>query len=215
VLSLLSGPALALPTTFEFVSGQAHVTASVVGQSTLLVDTVVALDGTFVDFETAPVGVADFELSIAPTGPIAMNGSYGGFDTFVIESALLVPGAGFSSSGVAVGGTEYSIVLGPLDVNAVYGASHSSGSPGPVSGVSISFTNPSLSATVSSDTMTFEMIGVTLGIIPGALVGEAADLIVKGDITFVGAPSAPIPEAGTGALLATGLVALAAARRRS
>jgi hypothetical protein len=144
-----------------------------------------------------------------------MNGSYGGFDAFVIESALLTPGAGFSSSGVAVGGTEYSIVLGPLDVNAVYGASHSSGSPGPVSGVSISFTNPSLSATVNSDTMTFEMIGVTLGIIPGALVGEAADLIVKGDITFVGAPSAPIPEAGTGALLATGLVALAAARRRS
>jgi hypothetical protein len=63
--------------------------------------------------------------------------------------------------------------------------------------VPLSFSNPSLNATVDTNLITFELLGVTLGFIPGYLVGETEDLIVKGDITFVGA----VPEPGTGSLL--------------
>jgi hypothetical protein len=203
--------AIAVSQTFSFVSGQAHITANIVGQTTFLVDEVVALDGTFVDFETAPVGVPDLQLSLAPTGPIAMSGTYGGYDTFVIESAFLVPSAGFSSAGILVSGSEYSVTMGPIDVNAVYSASDSTLVNPPASNVPISFTNPSLTATVDADLITFEMIGVTLGVIPGALLGEASDLIVKGDIIFVGA----VPEPTTGALLGLGLFGLALSRSHS
>jgi len=208
---LLAAPAVALPQTFNFVAGQAHITANVVGETTFLVDTVVDLDGTFVIFDDAPVGVPDLEISIAPTGPIMMSATYGGYDTFVIESAFLTPGAGFSSSGVLVAGSEYSVLMGPLDVDAVYSASDSTLVNPPASNVHISFTNPSLSATVDTDLIVFELMGVTLGIIPGFLVGETSDLIVKGDITFVGM----VPEPTTGALLGLGILALAWSSRRA
>lgn len=210
-LLLLPTPALALPQTYSFVSGTARVTAQVIGQPDFLVDTLVALDGTFIDFDEALVSVTDFEISIAPTAPIAMSGSYGGFDTFSIDAATLSPGTGYSSSGVSVGGSQYSVAMGPLDVNAIYSASDSTLTNPPVSGVPITFTNPSLTATVDTDLIVFELVGVTLGVLPGYLVGEASDLIVKGDIVFIGA----VPEPTTGALLGLGLLGLAAPRFRS
>ncbi len=205
---LVAAPSAAVPQIYQFVSGQAHITANVVGQTTLLVDTVVALDGTFFQFDPSPVGVPSFEISIAPTGPIPMSASYGGYDTFVIESALLVPGTGYGSTGIALGGGAYSVSMGPLDVNAVYSATDSTNTNPPANNVPISFTNPTLNASVDTDLILFELIGVTLGIIPGALVGEAQDLIVKGDITFVG----QVPEPATGALLSLGLLGLALRR---
>jgi hypothetical protein len=214
-VSLWTAPAVALPQTFDFVSGSAHITANVVGQTSLLVDTVAALNGTFFQFDPSPVSVPDFKISLAPTGPIAMNGRYGGYDMFTINSALLVPGTGFSSSGVAVGGSKYSVSMGPLNVNAVYSATDSTGFTPPASNVTLPpFTNPSLNATVDANLITLELFGVTLGIFPGAFVGEASNLIVKGDITFVGKlNTATVPEPTTASLLGLGLLGLALRRR--
>lgn len=206
-----AGPAVALPQTFNFLSGEVHITANIVGDPTFLVDVVQPLDGFFVQFDDAPIGVPNFSISIFPTDPILMSASYGGFDTISIDSAILTPGTGYSSSGVFVGGAEYSVTMGPIDVDAIYSASDSTMVNPPVSGVPLSFTNPSLSATVDTDLILFEMMGVTLGLLPGALVGEPYDLIVKGDITFVGV----IPEPATGAMLGLGLLTLALARSRS
>jgi hypothetical protein len=206
--SLSAAPAVALPQTYTFVSGSAHVTALVIGQSSFLVDTVVDLNGTFFDFDTAPVGVPNFQISLTPTGPIPMTGTYGGYDMFTINSAVLVPDAGHSSTGVPAGGSEYSVSMGPLVVNAVYSATDSTNTNPPANNVPLSFSNPSLNATVDTNLITFELFGVTLGYIPGALVGETADLIVKGDITFVGA----VPEPTTGSLLGFGLLGLAVQR---
>ena len=198
----------AVPTTFTFVSGQAVITAS--AGATLIVSDVVDLDGTFVDFETSPVGITDFVFSIGTSAPIAMLTPYGGYDTFVIESALLTPGTSFSSSGLFVGGSEYSVSMGPIDVDAVYSASDSTLTNPPASNIPISFTNPTLNATVDANLVTFEMVGITLGVIP-PLPGETSPLVVKGDITFVGI----IPEPTTGLLVGMGLFGLALGRKRS
>lgn len=210
VIAVASAGSARATQIFNFVSGQAHVTANVVGSSTFLVDEVLPLDGTFVDFNPSPVAVPDFQISIAPSGSIMMSGSYGGYDTISIDSVLLTPGTGYSSSGSDLGSGQYSVTMGPVDVNAVYSASDSTLTNPPVSGVPISFTNASLNSTVNTNLVTFEMMGVTLGIIPGSLVGETNDLIVKGDITFVGV----VPEPSTGALLGLGLLGLAGSRRK-
>lgn len=207
----IASAANAIPQTFSFVSGQVHITANVVGQAGFLLDTVQPLDGSFIDFESAPVGVTDFEISIAPTGSLMLSSSYGGYDTIVIESSILTPGVGYTSSGSFLGGGQYSVLMGPVDVDAVYSASDSGMVTPPVANVPLSFTNPSLTATVNADLVTFEMNGVTLGIIPGALVGETSDLIVKGDITFVGI----VPEPGTGLLMGLGLSGIGLLRRRA
>jgi hypothetical protein len=185
-----------------------HITAS--AGVTPIVDEIVALDGTFVDFETAPVGVPNFEISIAPSGSIAMLTPYGGYDTFSILSAVLTPGTGYTTSGSLLGGSEYDVLMGPIDVDAVYSATDSGAITPPSGPVPISFTNPSLTATVDTDLITFEMMGITLGIIP-ALPGETSPLIVKGDITFTGI----VPEPTTGLLFGTGLIALGLRRARS
>jgi hypothetical protein len=193
-------------TSFTFVSGEVHITAS--AGITPIVDEIVALDGTFVDFETAPVGVPDFEISLAPSGAISMLTPYGGYDTFEILSAVLTPGAGYTSSGVFAGGTEYSVTMGPIDVDAVYSATDSGLVTPPSGPVPISFTNPSLTASIDAGLITFEMMGITLGVI-GPFGGETSPLIVKGDITFVGV----VPEPSTGLLVGTGLFGLAAQRK--
>jgi len=205
---IFAATANATPTSFTFVSGTARITAS--AGVTPVVDEVVALDGTFVDFEISPVGVTDFEISIGTTAPITMINAYGGFDTLVIESALLTPGTGYSSSGTLVGGTEYSVTMGPIDVDAVYSASDSTLTNPPASNIPISLTNSSLNVTIDTDTVILEMTGITLGVIP-ALPGETSPLIVKGDITFVGI----VPEPTTGLLVGAGLFGLALGRRRA
>jgi hypothetical protein len=123
----------------------------------------------------------------------------------------LTPDVGYSSAGMFLGAGQYSVQMGPVYVDSVYSAEDSNNVNPPVYDVPLPFTNPSLNASVDTDLVIFEMIGVTLGVIPGALVGESADLIVKGDITFVGI----VPEPGTGLLMALGLSGIAVLRRRS
>jgi len=107
-----------------------------------------------------------------------------------------------------IGGTEYDVTMGPIVVDAVYSATDSTLTNLPSGPVPISWSNPSLTATVDAGLVTLEMKGITLGIIP-ALAGETSPLVVKGDITFIGV----IPEPTTGLLVGAGLFGLALRRK--
>jgi hypothetical protein len=65
--------------------------------------------------------------------------------------------------------------------------------------------------------LTFELLGITLTRIAGAGLGEADDLIVKADVTWIGTvvQTPPVPEPGTATLLGFGLAGMALRRKRT
>jgi len=210
---LAASPAFASPMTFNFASGSAHVTAT--DGATVVVDTVVALDGLFVTFDPTTPELVDFSITVPQSAPISMLAPYGGNDTFVIESASINPGATYSNIFVnQIGPTNYSFLVGPVDVDGAYSAWNSGGPPPlPVSNVPVPFVGSSfLNGTIDTNLMTFELMGITLATLPGAAFGEANPLVVKADITWT---AQPIPEPATFSGLATfGIVSAYFTRRR-
>jgi hypothetical protein len=210
----LASPAIAASINYSFTSGSATVTANRTSdQSVVVAPTVVPLDGVFVEFDAAGLMLVDFAITAPMTGSISMVQAWGGFDTFVIESASITPGGGYSSLFVSmIGPTTYSFLAGPVDVNGVYSAFNSGGPPPlPVSNVPVPFVGSSfLNGTIDTDTMVLELLGITLASIPGAAFGETDDLDVKADITWSGA----VPEPGTAMMLGMGLMLLSAQRRK-
>jgi hypothetical protein len=213
---LYAGSATAAPITYFFSSGSAKITAT--AGTTTIVDTTIALNGSFVTFDTDIPAVTDFEFTAGQSSPITMVNSYGGFDTFVIESAIISTGVGFSNPSATYSNGILDFVAGPVDVEGVYSASHTSGTPPPVSNLSAPFVGTSfLNGTVDTDLLTFELLGITLTRIAGAGLGEADDLIVKADVTWIGTvvQTPPVPEPGTATLLGFGLAGMALRRKRT
>jgi hypothetical protein len=215
VLCCFGTSASATPLTFYFSGGSAHVTAT--AGATLIVDETIDLDGAFVTFDPAVPEVVDFSITAGQSDPISMLTPYGGFDTFVIESANISPGTGYSNFVVSpTGPSTWSVLIGPVDVAGVYSASSSGGAPpAPVMNLPVPFSGAALSfmnGTIDTDLMTFELLGITLAEIPGSDLEfpEGDDLIVKADVTWFGA----VPEPSTALLLATGLLGMSAMRKR-
>ena len=200
VLSLLvANPALAAPITMFFSSGSADVTATRTSDNSLVVDIQdLALGGLYVTFDADAPSLMDFSITVPMSGAISTLQPWGGFDTFVIESASITPGAAYTSTFVTqTSPTMFSFLVGPVDVVGVYSAYNSAG--GPASGVSnvpVPFQGGSfLNGTIDTDNMTLELLGITLTQLPGFFFGESDNLIVKADITWTGVapePSAPV-----------------------
>ena len=211
LLGLAAAPAAAAPITYNFTGGTITVSAETTSGATVLAATQVALDGVFVTFDSATIDLVDFKFTVPTTGVLSLSGAYGPYDQFVIESAMLQPGSPYSTvSGMDLGGGSYSFAAGFVDIDGVYSASHTSGSPLPISNVSVPFTDDSfISGFINVTTGDLQLTGITLAILPGSLFSETEDLIVKADIVFTGA----LPEPGTTVFLGAGLVAAAAYRR--
>jgi hypothetical protein len=194
--------------TYNFVSGHIDVTAS--AGTDLVLDEQITLDGDFVLFDDGTPSLVSFRFTAPQTPTISLLVPYGGFDTIVIESLELTPGTGYTSTGTQLTATTYSLNSGPIRVESVYSASDSNNLNPPVMNIPLDFPTNTLSSTVDLGTVTFELKGLTLGVLPGGDFGESNPLIVKGDVTFVGI----VPEPSTGSLLAGGLAALTWRRRR-
>lgn len=202
--------ATATPVTYLFDSGEAKITAT--AGATTVVDTTILLDGLFVTFDAAIPSVIDFSFTAPQSAPISMLTTYGGYDTFVVESASINPGVGFSNFSVTPTGVDtWSFLVGPVDVAGVYSASHTSGVPPPVMNLPAPFVGDSfLNGSINTNTMVFELLGITLTELSGMDFGETDDLVIKADITWTGTV---VPEPGTATLLAAGLVGIAVRRR--
>jgi len=218
VLALcLTRGATAAPITYYYTGGSATVTANTsVTSAVVLEATVLPLDGAFVTFDDATFELLDLCFTIPTSSVLNVSpsaGGYGGYDQFVIDSATIKPGVGYTPIfGVPLGGGVYSYLAGPLDIDGTYSAFDSNGITPTVWYQSAPFTDDSLlNGTLNTNTFTLELNGITLTEFPGAFVGEAEDLVIKADIIFIGA----VPEPGTGLLMGMGLVGLAMRSRRA
>jgi hypothetical protein len=215
---LIAGPAFATPTTYTFTGGYVEISAVRVGSGAVILSTTqIPMSGSFVDFDDGGGNPANIELSdllitIPTTSPISLDIPYGGYDTFVIESADLSPAAGYSTLFVQdLGGGFYTFAAGPLDINGIYAASDSNNVNPALMNIVVPIPDNSLLQGVIMDTNTgtLTLSGLTLATLPaGAFIGETEDLQFKADITFYG-----VPEPGTGLLLGLGLIGLASSRR--
>lgn len=217
LLVLLALPASAIPATFNFVSGYAVVTAEkAVSLQQIVAPTLLALDGTYVTFDTAPIDLTDFEFTLPQSAVINMTNPYGGYDSFRVESASLQPGTPYSTlNGQMTGPNTFTFVAGFIDINGVYSAWDNNPAlpnPPPTLNAAVPFQDNSfVSGTVDTVSLTLEMTGITFAVLPGFFFGESEDLRVKGDIFFFGLN--PIPEPSTGALVGLGLAGLVLRRR--
>jgi hypothetical protein len=207
----LTTAAQAAPLTFTFLNGTAQITAT--AGATLIASTTVSLNGAFVDFDPATPEVIDFSITMGQSPVIPNVNPYGGFDEFRIEFADIVPGVAFANQFISpTGPNTWNFLVGPVDVSGNYSASDSTGTNPSVMNIPAPFVGASfLNGSIDSDLIMFELLGITLTELAGAAFGEADDLIVKADITWVG----QIPEPSSGLLLAAGLAMLGSRKRHT
>jgi hypothetical protein len=207
---VLALPASAAPVTYSFGTGFATIRAVRLDDLTeVLAPTEVPLSGAYVTFDDATITLTDFLVTVPATGTIALAVPYGGNTQFAIESASLQPGGGFATLfGSEDAPGQYSFLAGPVDIDGVYSV------PPDVMSYWVPFTDDGfISGSIDINLGQFTLTGITLTELPAEAFGEAADLQVKADITFVG--MFLIPEPGTASLLGLGFIGIAAARRRA
>ena len=226
-------PAFAVSTGYGFENGQVVVTARRSSDGSVVFSELLNLGETSVgssyvlwDPDGVPTGfgqgsIDDLFMEVTPSqGPFSLVAPYGPFDTVQVEYVSIAAGPGFATTvSVPQGGGSFNPVsAGVLDVNAFYGASHSSGVPPPVTGVRadiVGFNALTGFVTTTGQDLQIHIVGALMGTLDGTPFGEIDDLEITGDITWLGSQGAFVPEPTTGSLLGLGLVGMALRRRGS
>jgi hypothetical protein len=208
-------PGAAAAATFNWTSGTVTISATA-GADIVLASISVPTDGVFVEFDATGAGsLVDFLITIPTTSLLSLEQPYGGFDQFVVESASVKPGIGYTNLfNQDLGGGVYAVLASPLDIDGQYSAIDSTATNPPVSNIPVPFTDTSaINGTVNITLGTLELTGITITELPaGFFPGATDNLVVKADIFFTGMV---VPEPGTGLLLGLGLLAVAGVRTKS
>ena len=215
-----------LPSAAQAASVQYAVATGVVNISVLVAGTIIGTASGSVSgsltIDQAAESLDGVDLQLSPNILIALSQSYGGFDLVNIENATIASDTPFSSTLLSSTPQSFSVIGTPLVVNGAYGAADLSLSPGevsvaggPVGGVPISFSIPSITATIGTSSIAFTSF--TLNSLNGVNFGETDDLTVLAQINIASASPifTPIPEPSTALLMSLGLGLLAASRRRT
>jgi len=229
VLLLVAASASAVPITYGYTAGSITVQARQSSDNALVFDETLALSSdSFLVWDAAgvpgfggPGTVDDFLLRAEPgQGPFATLIPYGPFDMVTIDSADIIPDLGIGYDTLftfPAGGSTFSIQVGSVDIDAFYTASNSGGGPtsGSVPADITGVTNMSGTVTFAAGTIQLELGSIVMGTLDGTPFGEAGnDLNLTANITlFADSNVVPTPEPGTGALVAMGLVGIAARKR--
>ena len=209
LLFLLSGStASALSTEYLITGGRVEVSVSV-GGTTVGSTLSSSLSGSFTTDAVAR-SLNNFSIVLEPDLVLNLSSPYGGYDSITIESARLSAGLGFSSTLLAATGDSYTVLALPLTVDGLWGGTATGGAQPAVSGQSITYSVPVMTAVLGSAPMVY-VNAVTLNSLNGSAFGEAADLVITASIQVDSATV--IPEPGTGLLLTSGLLILRLRRR--
>ena len=209
-VALLPGAAQAASIQFDVTTGVVNI--SVVVGGTVIGTASGTVSGSLT-IDHAAQSLDGVDLQLSPNIQINLSQSYGGFDLVNVESATIASDTPFSSTLVSSTTGSFTVVGTPLVVNGSYGAADVGlGVLNPVAGVPITFPVPTITAVISTSSISFTSF--TLNSLSGAAFGEADDLTVLAQISVDPTNLTAIPEPSTALLMSLGLAGLAAAGRR-
>ena len=215
---LVAGQAQAVPTLYEFQDGSAVIRLTV-GPTTLMASTPRPLDGVFATFDgVGPGDLSDFEFSLAPEQAFVFTFPIGDYDSILIHSATLQPGAGYHHTFAQNNGDgTYNISAEPILTTTSIDVL--STLLGPAGTESFMFSGNSIDPLVAvidvASGTTFTLQGIALGAFTNAdfpTIPVGTSVVVKLDLTFEG--MIPVPEPSIGVLFAFGCAGLAMLRAR-